>query len=208
MQAIPNPLINITLQGRYDTYPKRRGMTRVPELRAAGVNVGFGHDCVMDPWYPLGSGDALEVAHMALHVAMMTSREAMRWCFDAVTVNPAKIMGLEGYGLEPGCNADFVVLQAGRSDRGDPPEGAAAVRGTAGQGDRRGHAARLGARPAGPAGTGRSERLCAAGGVGGGARREHPSRLAARSTSRMRFLFIEMRPHPEVLGQSPSLEGC
>ncbi|QJP12218.1 amidohydrolase family protein [Starkeya sp. ORNL1] len=112
VQAIPNPLINITLQGRYDTYPKRRGMTRVPELRAAGVNIGFGHDCVMDPWYPLGSGDALEVAHMALHVAMMTSREAMRWCFDAVTVNPAKIMGLEGYGLEPGCNADFVVLQA------------------------------------------------------------------------------------------------
>jgi cytosine deaminase len=112
VQAIPNPLINITLQGRHDTYPKRRGMTRVPELRAAGVNIGFGHDCVMDPWYPLGSGDALEVAHMALHVAMMTSREAMRWCFDAVTVNPAKIIGLDGYGLEPGCNADFVVLQA------------------------------------------------------------------------------------------------
>ena len=61
LHATPNPLINITLQGRHDTYPKRRGMTRVPELRAAGINVSFGHDCVMDPWYPLGQGDMLEV---------------------------------------------------------------------------------------------------------------------------------------------------
>ncbi|WP_428030601.1 amidohydrolase family protein [Ancylobacter sp.] len=112
VHAIANPLINITLQGRHDSYPKRRGMTRVPELRAAGVNVAFGHDCVMDPWYSLGSGDMLEVAHMALHVGQMTSREAMGWCFEAVTANPAKIMGLEGYGVAPGCNADFVVLQA------------------------------------------------------------------------------------------------
>ena len=71
---IANPLINITLQGRHDTYPKRRGMTRVPELMAAGVNVAFGHDCVMDPWYGMGSGDMLEVAHMGLHVAQMTSQ--------------------------------------------------------------------------------------------------------------------------------------
>lgn len=112
VHAIANPLINITLQGRHDTYPKRRGMTRVPELRAAGINVAFGHDCVMDPWYSLGSGDMLEVAHMALHVGQMTSREAMNWCFEAVTANPARIMGLEGYGIAPGCNADFVVLQA------------------------------------------------------------------------------------------------
>ncbi len=112
VHAIANPLINITLQGRHDTYPKRRGMTRVPELRAAGVNVAFGHDCVMDPWYSLGSGDMLEVAHMALHVGQMTSREAMGWCLEAVTANPARIMGLEGYGLAPGCNADFVLLQA------------------------------------------------------------------------------------------------
>lgn len=112
VHAIANPLINITLQGRHDTYPKRRGMTRVPELRAAGVNVAFGHDCVMDPWYSLGSGDMLEVAHMALHVGQMTSREAMTWCLEAVTTNPARIMGLEGYGLAPGCNADFVLLQA------------------------------------------------------------------------------------------------
>ena len=112
VHAIANPLINITLQGRHDSYPKRRGMTRVPELRAAGVNVAFGHDCVMDPWYSLGSGDMLEVAHMALHVGQMTSREAMTWCFEAVTANPARIMGLEGYGIAPGCNADLVVLQA------------------------------------------------------------------------------------------------
>ena len=110
--AIANPLINITLQGRHDTYPKRRGMTRVPELMAAGVAVAFGHDCVMDPWYCLGSGDMLEVAPMGLHVAQMTSRDAMRACFDAVTVNAARILGLEGYGLAPGCHADLVLLQA------------------------------------------------------------------------------------------------
>ncbi|KXU92690.1 cytosine deaminase [Caballeronia megalochromosomata] len=110
--AIANPLINITLQGRSDTYPKRRGMTRVPELMAAGITVAFGHDCVMDPWYSLGSGDMLEVAHMGLHVAQMTGVDAMRACFDAVTTNPARILGLEGYGIEVGCNADCVVLDA------------------------------------------------------------------------------------------------
>ena len=112
LQVVANPLINITLQGRHDTYPKRRGMTRVPELLAAGINVAFGHDCVMDPWYSLGSGDMLEVAQMGLHVAQMTSQSAMRQCFDAVTVNPARILGLQCYGLEVGCNADFVLLQA------------------------------------------------------------------------------------------------
>ncbi|PVY71031.1 cytosine deaminase [Cupriavidus alkaliphilus] len=110
--AIANPLINITLQGRHDTYPRRRGMTRVPELMAAGVPVAFGHDCVMDPWYGLGSGDMLEVAHMGLHVAQMTGQEAMRACFEAVTATPARILGLEGYGLAPGCRADLVLLQA------------------------------------------------------------------------------------------------
>lgn len=111
--AIANPLINISLQGRHDTYPKRRGMTRVPELLAAGVTVAFGHDCVLDPWYGMGSGDMLEVAHMGLHVAQMTSQAAMLQCFDAVTSAPARILRLEGYGLEPGCRADLVVLQAG-----------------------------------------------------------------------------------------------
>ena len=111
--AIANPLINITLQGRHDSYPKRRGMTRVPELMAAGVPVAFGHDCVMDPWYGLGSGDMLEVASMGLHVAQMTGQAAMRACFEAVTGTPARILGLDGYGLDPGCRADLVVLQAG-----------------------------------------------------------------------------------------------
>ncbi len=113
LHAVANPLINITLQGRHDSYPKRRGMTRVPELLAAGINVGFGHDCVMDPWYSLGSGDMLEVAAMGLHVAQMTSQAQMRQCFDAVTVNSARILGLDDYGLEVGKSADFVLLQAG-----------------------------------------------------------------------------------------------
>ena len=112
VHAIANPLINITLQGRQDTYPKRRGMTRVPELMAAGINVGFGHDCVMDPWYSLGSADMLEVAQMGLHVAQMTSQAQMRACFDAVTVNGSRILGLDSYGIEVGCHADFVLLQA------------------------------------------------------------------------------------------------
>ncbi len=112
LAAIANPLINITLQGRHDSYPKRRGMTRVPELLAAGVPVAFGHDCVMDPWYGLGSADMLEVAAMGLHVAQMTSQEAMRECFAAVTTTAARVIGLPDYGLAPGCRADFVVLQA------------------------------------------------------------------------------------------------
>ena len=112
VQVVANPLINITLQGRHDSYPKRRGMTRVPELMAAGVNLAFGHDCVMDPWYSLGSADMLEVAQMGLHVAQMTSQAQMQSCFDAVTVNAARVMGLVDYGLTPGCQADFVLLQA------------------------------------------------------------------------------------------------
>ncbi len=112
MQIVPNPLINITLQGRSDTYPKRRGLTRVPELRAAGVNVAFGQDCCMDPWYPLGSGDMLEVAHMAVHALPMTSREGMTWAFDSVTLGGAMVMGLPDPTLRVGAPANLVVLQA------------------------------------------------------------------------------------------------
>jgi cytosine deaminase len=112
VHAVANPLINITLQGRHDTYPKRRGMTRVKEMLEAGINVAFGHDCVMDPWYSFGSHDMLEVAHMGLHVAQMTGTDQIRQMFDAVTVNGAKVLGLEGYGLERGCRADLVILQA------------------------------------------------------------------------------------------------
>jgi cytosine deaminase len=112
LQVVANPLINITLQGRHDSYPKRRGMTRVPELLAAGINVGFGHDCVLDPWYALGSACMLDVAAMGLHVAQMTSQQGMRQCFEAVTTNSARILGLQGYGLDVGCRADFLLLQA------------------------------------------------------------------------------------------------
>lgn len=117
MTAIPNPLINITLQGRHDTYPKRRGLTRVREMQAAGVTVGWGQDCVLDPWYSLGTADMLDVAFMGLHVAQMTHPEEMARCFRMVTEDNARIMGLEGYGLAPGCTASLVVL-----DAGDPTE--------------------------------------------------------------------------------------
>jgi cytosine/creatinine deaminase len=112
INAIANPLINLTLQGRHDTFPRRRGLTRIAEMRAAGVPVALGQDCVMDPWYGLGGADMLDVAHMAVHGAPMTSREAIRWTFDAVTAIPAQILGLEGYGLEVGAHADMVLLQA------------------------------------------------------------------------------------------------
>jgi cytosine deaminase len=115
--AIANPLINIVIQGRHDSFPKRRGLTRVREMRALGIPVAWGQDCVRDPWYPLGTADMLDVAFMGLHVAQMTHPEEMRACFDMVTEVPARIMGLEGYGLRPGAVASLVVL-----DAGDPVE--------------------------------------------------------------------------------------
>ena len=112
IHVVANPLINITLQGRHDTYPKRRGMTRVKELMQAGINVAFGHDALMDPWYSFGSYDMIEVAHMGLHVAQMTGVDQMRQIFEAVTTNGARTLGIENYGIGPGCNADIVILQA------------------------------------------------------------------------------------------------
>ncbi|MEL6475431.1 MAG: cytosine deaminase, partial [Pseudomonadota bacterium] len=112
VHAVPNPAINIMLQGRHDSYPKRRGMTRVRELRDAGIIVGFGSDCVMDPWYSLGRADMLDIAFMALHVGQLCSVADMAWCFDAVTETSARIMGLEGYGVAKGASANFVLLQA------------------------------------------------------------------------------------------------
>lgn len=111
--AIPNPLINIVLQGRHDSYPKRRGLTRVPEMIRAGIRVGFGQDCVLDPWYSLGTADMLDVAFMGLHVAQMTSPADMRRCFEMVTSVNAEIMGLADYGLAVGRLASLVVLDAG-----------------------------------------------------------------------------------------------
>ncbi|MBX3422638.1 MAG: amidohydrolase family protein [Pirellulaceae bacterium] len=110
--AIANPLINITLQGRHDSYPKRRGLTRVPEMLAHGVRVGYGHDCVLDPWYPLGAADMLDVASMGLHVAHMTSPDQMQRTFDLVTKDNAQILGLDDLGLAPGKRASLVVLDA------------------------------------------------------------------------------------------------
>ncbi len=110
--AIPNPLINITLQGRHDSYPKRRGMTRVKEMTAMGINVALGHDCVMDPWYSFGSHDMLEVAHMATHVGQMTGVSETRAMFKAVTENSARVMHLPDYGIAKGNFADLVILQA------------------------------------------------------------------------------------------------
>ena len=112
INVIPNPLINIVLQGRHDTYPKRRGLTRVKEMLAMGINVGWGQDCVLDPWYSLGTADMLDVAFMGLHVAQMTSPKDMRTCFDMVTVNNAKTMGLTDYGLHVGSKASLVILDA------------------------------------------------------------------------------------------------
>jgi cytosine deaminase len=112
MTAIPNPLINITLQGRHDTYPKRRGLTRVKEMQAMGILVGWGQDCVLDPWYSLGTADMLDVAFMGLHVAQMTHPAEMARCFTMVTETNAQIMNLPDYGLRPGCVASLVVLDA------------------------------------------------------------------------------------------------
>jgi cytosine deaminase len=112
LRVVANPLVNILIQGRHDAYPKRRGMTRVAELRAAGVTVAFGQDCMMDPWYSLGSADMLEVAAMGLHVGHLSSRAAMAECFEAVTARAATVMDLAGYGIAEGARADMVLLDA------------------------------------------------------------------------------------------------
>lgn len=112
VSVIANPFINITLQGRYDTYPKRRGLTRIKELVSAGIPVAMGQDCVMDPWYSLGNADMLDVAHMGIHAAQMTSPDEMYSCYQSITEIPAKILQLPRYGLEEGSNADLVLLQA------------------------------------------------------------------------------------------------
>ncbi|MDS9469434.1 amidohydrolase family protein [Paracoccus sp. MBLB3053] len=112
VSAIPNPLINIMLQGRHDSYPKRRGLTRVKEMRAAGIRVGWGQDCVLDPWYSLGTADMLDVAFMGLHVAQMSSPEDMASCFRMVTETNAGIIGLDDFGLSVGKRASLVILDA------------------------------------------------------------------------------------------------
>ena len=112
IQVITNPLINITLQGRFDTYPKRRGFTRVPELNELGLNVSMAQDCVMDPWYSGGKADMFEVVSMGYHIAHMTNHQQIARCFDMITKNPAKTLGLENYGVEKGCDANLIILNA------------------------------------------------------------------------------------------------
>lgn len=112
ISAIPNPLINIMLQGRHDTFPKRRGLTRVKEMQAMGIRVGWGQDCVLDPWYSLGTADMLDVAFMGLHVAQMSHPDEMARCFTMVTETNAAIIGLQDYGLHKGAVASLVVLDA------------------------------------------------------------------------------------------------
>jgi cytosine deaminase len=106
---VANPLDNVVLQGRFDTYPKRRGMTRVKELDAAGVNVACGHDSIMDPWYPLGRGSMLDALSMLVHVSQMTGRSELFRAWEMVTTNAARAAEVE-YGLEEGLPATFVVF--------------------------------------------------------------------------------------------------
>jgi len=114
LHMVTNPCDNRVLQGRYDTYPKRRGHTRVKELLAAGVNVGIGHDSIMDPWYPLGVGDPLQVAFVWIHYGQMSGASEIPQVWDMITRNPARAFGATDkvYGLTVGNPADLVLLDA------------------------------------------------------------------------------------------------
>jgi len=112
MHMVTNPLDNSVLQGRFDAYPIRRGHTRVKELLAAGVNVCVGHDSVMDPWYPLGYGDPLQAAFVLAHYGQMSGHGELLSLVDMITANPARALGLEDYGLEPGRPAGLVAYAA------------------------------------------------------------------------------------------------
>jgi cytosine deaminase len=105
-----NSHISLTLRGRQDRGLVRRGVTRVAELRAAGVNVIAAQDDVDDPFYPLGRADPLEVAHYTAHVCQLLWPDELEIVCDMVTVNAARAVELSGYGLDPGCRADVVVL--------------------------------------------------------------------------------------------------
>ncbi|QIQ22317.1 cytosine deaminase [Zophobihabitans entericus] len=109
---VANPLVNIHLQGRFDTYPKRRGVTRVKEMLEAGINVCFGHDDVFDPWYPLGTANMLQVLHMGLHVCQLMGYQQINQGLDLITYNSAKTLHLQKYGIEEGNPANLVILAA------------------------------------------------------------------------------------------------
>ena len=109
---VANPLVNIHLQGRFDTYPKRRGVTRVKDMLKNNINVCFGHDDVFDPWYPLGTANMLQVLHMGLHVCQLMGYGQINDGLKLVTENSAKALGLIDYGIQEGNSANFIVLPA------------------------------------------------------------------------------------------------
>jgi len=110
---VANPLVNIHLQGRMDTYPKRRGITRVKELAAEGINVSFGQDDLFDPWYPLGNGGLRDVVFMGLHACQLMGYEDIMNAYRFVTTNAARTLNLgDGYGIKTGNSASLVILDA------------------------------------------------------------------------------------------------
>ena len=109
---VANPLVNIHLQGRFDDYPKRRGITRVKELLEAGINVCFGHDDVFDPWYPLGTANMLQVLHMGLHVCQMMGYQQIDEGLKLITNNSARTFGVQEYGITEGNAANLIILPA------------------------------------------------------------------------------------------------
>jgi cytosine deaminase len=112
IHMITNPVTNLMLQGRLDKQPIRRGITRVKELLEAGVNVSFGQDCVNDTFYPLGSADMLQVANVTVHAAQMSLPPELEKVFDMITTDANKVMNLPAYGLEEGCDANLVLIEA------------------------------------------------------------------------------------------------
>lgn len=113
MNFVANPLVNTHLQGRFDTYPKRRGVTRVKEMVEAGINVCFGHDDIFDPWYPLGTGNMLQVLHMGLHVCQMMGYSQINESIDLITGNSARTLNiLDQYGIEVGKPGNLIILPA------------------------------------------------------------------------------------------------
>lgn len=113
INIVCNPLVNTHLQGRTDTYPKRRGVTRVKELLANGVNVSMGHDDIFDPWYPLGTGNMLDVVHMGLHVCQMMGYGEIMNSYRFVTHNAARTLHVQdSYGIEVGKPANFIVFDS------------------------------------------------------------------------------------------------
>ena len=110
---VANPLVNTHLQGRADTYPKRRGVTRVKELLEAGINVSFGHDDIYDPWYPLGNGSLRDVVFMGIHVCQLMGYEEILNSYKFISTNAAKTLHLgDKYGIKEGNPASFIVLDA------------------------------------------------------------------------------------------------